>query len=83
MKLSRLFQPRNPLFWIMLVLNGLSTALAWIAQNRPLNAWGVLLVSGFAIGNAAIGVWLAWRLMRNEPATGAPEQPGTQTSGPN
>ncbi|UUZ73377.1 hypothetical protein LP415_09030 [Polaromonas sp. P1(28)-8] len=79
MKLSRLFQPRNPLFWIMLVLNGLSTALAWIAHNRPLNAWGALLVSGFAIGNAAIGIWLAWRLMRNDPAADAPEQRGSPT----
>lgn len=79
MKFSRLFQPRNPLFWIMLVLNGLSTALAWIAHNRPLNAWGTLLVSGFAIGNAAIGIWLAWRLMRNDPAADAPAQRGSPT----
>lgn len=79
MKFSRLFQPRNPLFWIMLVLNGLSTALAWVAHNRPLNAWGALLVSGFAIGNAAIGIWLAWRLMRNDPTADAPEQRGSPT----
>lgn len=79
MKFSRLFQPRNPLFWIMLALNGLSTALAWIANNRPLNAWGTLLVSGFAIGNAAIGIWLAWRLMRNDPAADAPERRGSPT----
>jgi hypothetical protein len=77
MKFSRLFQPRNPLFWIMLVLNGLSTALAWVAHNRPLNAWGALLVSGFAIGNAVIGLWLAWRLVSDPPATNPPEQPGT------
>lgn len=67
MKLSRLFQPRNPLFWIMLALNGLSPVLAWIAHNRPLNTWGVLVVSGFAIGNAVIGAWLAWRLLRDDP----------------
>lgn len=83
MKFSRLLQPRNPLFWIMLALNGLSTALVWIAQNRPLNVWGTLLVGGFAIGNAVIGLWLAWRLMRNEPAADTPQQPGTQTPGPN
>ena len=76
MKFARLFQPRNPLFWIMLVLNGLSTALAWVAHNRPLNVWGTLLVSGFAIGNAVIGLWLAWRLMSDPPATNALEQPG-------
>lgn len=77
MKFSRLFQPHNPLFWIMLALNGLSTALAWIAQNRPLNVWGTLLVGGFAIGNAVIGLWLAWRLMSEPPTVNPPEQPGT------
>lgn len=75
MKLSRLFQPHNPLFWIMLVLNALSPALAWIVHNRPLNVWGALLVTGFAIGNAVLGTWLAWRLMRGgtgADATGRP-----------
>lgn len=68
MKLSRLFQPRNPLFWIMLALNALSSALAWIAHNRPLDTGGVLLISSFAILNAILGTWLAWRLLREEPA---------------
>lgn len=68
MKISRLFQPRNPLFWLMLLLNGLSPLLAWIVRNRPLNGWGVAVVTTFAIGNAVIGIWLAWRLMR-EPAS--------------
>lgn len=67
MNMSRLFQPRNPVFWLMLVLNALSPALAWIVHNRSLSVWGVLLVSGFAIGNAVMGTWLAWRLMRDEP----------------
>ncbi len=75
MKLSRLFQPRNPLFWIMLALNGLSPVLAWIVHNRPLNAWGVLVISSFAIINAVIGAWLAWRLLRDEPRTDAPRHP--------
>ena len=67
MKLGRLFQPRNPLFWIMLSLNALSMALAWLVQNRPLNTLGVLLVGGFALGNAVLGTWLAWRLVKGEP----------------
>ncbi len=75
MKLSRLFQPRNPLFWLMLALNALSTALVWIVQNRPLNAWAMLVVGGFALGNALMGTWLAWRLVRDEPHTGAPDPP--------
>jgi hypothetical protein len=68
MNLSRLYQPRNPLFWLMLVLNGLSPLLAWVVQNRPLNTAATLVVTCFAIGNAVLGMWLAWRLLREEPA---------------
>lgn len=67
MKLSRLFQPRNPLFWMMLVLNVLSMALAWIVQNRPLNTLAMIIVGVFALCNALIGTWLMWRLVRDEP----------------
>jgi hypothetical protein len=66
MKLSRLFQPRNPLFWMMLALHALSAMLMWIVHNRPLNTLGALLVAGFAIGNAVLGAWLAWRLVRTD-----------------
>ena len=68
MKLSRLFQPRNPLFWMMLVLNLLSAALAWIVHNRPLNTLAMIIVGVFALCNALIGTWLLWRLLRDEPA---------------
>lgn len=68
MNLSRLYQPRNPLFWLMLVLNGLSPLLAWVVHNRPLNTAATLVVTCFAIGNAVLGMWLAWRLLREEPA---------------
>ena len=67
MKLSRLFQPRNPLFWLMLLLNALSVALAWMVQNRSLNGWASLVVGIFAVGNAVIGSWLIWRLLHDEP----------------
>ena len=52
----------------MLVLNGLSTLLAWIVHNRPLDGLGMALVAMFAVSNAVIGMWLAWRLMR-EPTS--------------
>jgi hypothetical protein len=52
----------------MLLLNGLSPLLAWVVRNRPLNGWGLAVVTTFAVGNAVIGVWLAWRLMR-EPGS--------------
>ena len=75
MKLGRLFQPRNPLFWIMLSLNALSMALAWLVENRPLNGLGVAMVTGFALINAVLGAWLAWRLVKDvPPARSGPEK---------
>jgi hypothetical protein len=68
MRLSRLFQPRNPLFWMAIALNALSAMLAWIVQNRELHAWATLVVGGFALANALIGSWLVWRLLRDPPA---------------
>ena len=41
--------------------------LAWIVQNRELQAWAALLLGGFALANAVVGSWLAWRLLRDAP----------------
>jgi uncharacterized membrane protein HdeD (DUF308 family) len=62
-QLSRLFQPRKPAFWLMLTLNLLSSALAWVVQTQPLSALGQTLVAVFAIGNGILGLRLAWLLM--------------------
>jgi hypothetical protein len=72
LKFGRIYQPRNPLFWLMLALNALSFALAWIVQNRPLNALGMMLVGGFAAANALIGTWLLWRLLATPPKDAPP-----------
>ena len=72
MKLSRLFQPRNPLFWIMLSLNALSMVIGWLLHHRPLNTFGMLVLGGFALSNAILGTWLAWRLVK-QPPDGAAE----------
>ena len=74
MKLLRIYQPRNPVFWIMLALNMLSYALAWIVQNRALNSLGMLLVGGFALVNALLGMWLLWRLLQTAPASQLPDK---------
>ena len=68
MKLSRLWQPRNPAFWLMVALNLLSTVLAWIARNYALAPSAALMVAGFAVANALLGLRLMWLLMRDEPA---------------
>lgn len=75
MKFLQICQPRNPLFWLMLVLNALSYALAWVVQNRALNTLGMLLVGGFALVNAVLGMWLLWRLMKDAPTPPSPPAP--------
>jgi hypothetical protein len=68
MKLSRLWQPRNPAFWLMVALNLLSTVLAWIARSYELAPAAALMVAGFAVANALIGLRLMWLLMGDDPA---------------
>lgn len=68
MKITRLYQPRNPLFWIMLALNllsMLSMLLGWVTHTYSLGVFASLLVTGFAIGNALMGIYLAWRLVNS------------------
>lgn len=65
MKISRLYQPRNPVFWIMVALNTLSAGLGWITHSYPLGVAASLLVTGFALGNAVLGTWLVWRLLNS------------------
>ena len=70
MNLSRLWQPRNPAFWLMIAVNLLSTVLAWIVRSYPLGLPASLLVVAFAIGNVVIGLRLMWLLVREDPAPG-------------
>lgn len=65
MKFTRLYQPRNPLFWIMLTLNLLSLVLGWVTRSYALTTGGAWLVTAFAVGNALLGTYLAWRLIRS------------------
>ncbi|MFY8042915.1 MAG: hypothetical protein ACOVOD_08300 [Rhodoferax sp.] len=65
MKISRLFQPPNPSFWLVVVLNLLSTALIWIVRTYPLTPVASVLIAFLAIGNAALGAFLMWRLVKS------------------
>ena len=67
MKLGRLWPPRNPAFWLMIVVNLLSTLLAWVVRSYTLSAPASILIAVFAIGNVMIGLRLMWRLLRDEP----------------
>ena len=73
MRLMQIFQPRNPVFWTMLALNGVSYALMWIVQNRLLNTMGMLLVGSLSLVNAVLGMWLLWRLAKTATIKQLPE----------
>lgn len=64
MKWRRLWQPRNPLFWVVVVLNALSTLLAWVVRTYPLPPTLAVAVAVFAVGNAVLGLWLIWALVK-------------------
>jgi predicted MFS family arabinose efflux permease len=65
--LRRLIQPRNPAFWIMLALNGLSAVLLWIAQNYHLTEMARVVIAILALGNCWQGLRLARRLIATPP----------------
>lgn len=75
MKLTRLFQPRNPRFWMWVALNLLSAALAWMLQTRTLPMGVMLLLALFALGNAVLGTWLMVLLWRTDPTVDATVAP--------
>lgn len=74
-KFSRLFQPRNPQFWLLIVLNGLSTAISFILRTYELPAAVTLVLAGFAVANVVIGIRIAWRLMADKPGASTDAMP--------
>ncbi|MBV2264663.1 MAG: hypothetical protein KUL79_14080 [Thauera sp.] len=66
MKLSRLYRPQDRRFWLMIVLNLLSAMLAWLLRSGPLVPLATVVVALFALGNAALGMFIAWDLLRDE-----------------
>lgn len=79
MRLSRLIQPRNPLFWLLLALNLLSAVISHLLHTRdlPVPLRGGL--GAFALANLLLGLWLGWRLMAEPVRTRAssPTLPST------
>lgn len=72
LKLSRLLRPRDSRFWLMVVLNLLSAVLAWVLRTYPLVPLAAVLVAVFALGNALLGMRIAFDLLRDE-STGEAE----------
>lgn len=67
MRLARLFQPRNPLFWVFVLLNSLSTVISYLLQTQAFPLPIALILAGFALGNMYYGIRIAIRLMRTSP----------------
>ncbi|APR05295.1 hypothetical protein SAMN05216242_11920 [Thauera chlorobenzoica] len=66
LKLSRLFRPRDPRFWLMIALNLLSAVLAWVLRTYPLVPLATALMAVFALGNALLGMRIAFDLLRDK-----------------
>ncbi|PTD97401.1 hypothetical protein [Pseudothauera lacus] len=67
-RLKRLYQPRNPSFWLMVAFNLLSSVLAWVLHGWPLTFPARLLLTVLALANAGLGMAMALRLLREPPA---------------
>jgi hypothetical protein len=76
MRISRLFQFRNPLFWIFVLLNGLSTVISYQLRTHEFSWPIALILAGFAFGNMIYGIRIALRLMREpDPASASRGSP--------
>ncbi len=64
MRIGRLFQFRNPLFWTFVLLNGLSTVISYLLRTQEFSLPIALVLAGFALGNMIYGLRIAVRLMR-------------------
>ena len=49
----------------MVALNLLSAGLGWITHTHVLGVVLSLLITFFAVGNAVLGAWMAWRLVNS------------------
>jgi len=71
-RLRRVWQPRQPLFWLMCVFNVASSVMAWILHVAPPAGVAFGLLAGLALANAAAAMVLLVRLMAGAPGTESP-----------
>jgi hypothetical protein len=67
LKFSRLFQPKNPQFWLLVALNLLSAAISWLLQSREFPPAIMLALATFALANFWLGLRIALWLMKEPP----------------
>ncbi|MDX5364659.1 MAG: hypothetical protein LPJ91_10960 [Pseudazoarcus pumilus] len=64
MRLSRIVRPRHPLFWLLVMLQALSTAFLHVLVQRYPVTWLALVLSALVILNSSVSAVLIWRLLR-------------------
>ncbi len=74
MKFSRLYQPRNPWFWLLIALNILSTGISYILRSQELPTLITVVLTAFALANFVVGVRIALQLMRELPEEVGPRK---------
>lgn len=84
MKLSRLFQPRNPQFWLLVALNVLSAAISHLLRKHELAPPLEFAFAAFAAVNMVIGIRIALLLMADPtPAAATVMQANTEAAAGN
>ena len=64
MKISKIYQPRNPQFWLLILLNVLSTAISYILRTHDLAPAVTFALAFFALANLILGIRIALQLMK-------------------
>ena len=67
--LSRLWQPRRGLFWLMLAFNAMGSVLGWALHLLQPTGGLLVLMTVLALGNAGMGWWLLAVLWREGAAS--------------
>lgn len=63
---ERLYQPRQPLFWVAVAFNLLGAVMLLALQSGQLNPLAQWLTALLALSNNALGSWAVWRLWRGD-----------------
>ncbi|MDZ4237216.1 MAG: hypothetical protein U1A81_03600 [Hydrogenophaga sp.] len=67
---QRLWQPRKPLFWLVVIFNMLSSAMAWGLHLAQPEGAVLVVLPLLALANTGMGWWLLWRLWNETPSSG-------------
>ncbi|MBS3912096.1 MAG: hypothetical protein KGZ70_09775 [Hydrogenophaga sp.] len=67
---QRLWQPRKPLFWLVIAFNVLSSAMAWGLHLAQPEGTLLVVLTMLALANTGMGWWLLWRLWKETPSPG-------------